>query len=399
MTPHIAFIAPRIYPVLVPDPRRPFVGGAEVQQSLQMQALREAGWRVSVLTQDHGQPGEVSCDGLMVHRVPPGAGRGWPGLRFFYPRMSDHLQLLRRIDPDGVFVQTASEEVAFAATYARWHRKAFVFAAASDMDFATGPLPGMPPQQVAAYRWGLRCADAVIVQNTRQQQDVVRWHPRPAHLIPNGYAEPGARPGSFDGPVLWAATVKPLKRPEHFVALARRFPGRRFRLVGGPAPTPEGPAWFEATQRLAASVPNLELLGHVPFQVVGACFDGASVFINTSDYEGLPNTFLQAWLRGIPTLSFVHPESAPGVSGTEACEGLEGPRGMVPALERLLGDERLWRQARAAAIRHFDAHHTLQGAVQRLMEVFNEVLERRRGRRPAAGRSGGPIEHGERART
>jgi glycosyltransferase involved in cell wall biosynthesis len=376
--PHIAFIAPRIYPVLSGDDRRPFVGGAEVQQSLQMRALQKAGWRVSVLTQDHGQPAVLDCEGITVHRIPPAAGRGWPGLRFFHPRMSDHARLLRRINPDLVFVQTASEEVAFAAAYARWQRKPFVFSGASDMDFATGPLPGMPAQHVAAYRLALRVADAVVVQNTRQQQELVRWHPRAGHLIPNGYAEQGARHGAFDGPVLWAATVKPLKRPEHYVVLARRFPARRFVLVGGPAPTPEGAGWFEATARQAASVPNLSLVGHVPFHQVGVHFDGAAVFINTSDYEGLPNTFLQAWLRGIPTLSFVRPESAPGVSGTQACQGLDGPHGMAAALDRLLGDFGAWNTASEAATTHFHAHHTLDGSIRALVSVFEEVLARRR---------------------
>ena len=37
------------------------------------------------------------------------------------------------------------------------------------MDFVAGPLPGMPPQHAAAYRLALRAADAVIVQNARQQ--------------------------------------------------------------------------------------------------------------------------------------------------------------------------------------------------------------------------------------
>jgi hypothetical protein len=61
----------------------------------------------------------------------------------------------------------------------------------------------------------------------------------------------------------------------------------------------------------------------VPYAEVGTHFDGAALVLNTSDYEGLPNTFMQAWLRGIPTLSFVRPESAPGCSGTIACDGLD----------------------------------------------------------------------------
>jgi glycosyltransferase involved in cell wall biosynthesis len=178
--------------------------------------------------------------------------------------------------------------------------------------------------------------------------------------------------------VLWAATLKPLKRPEHFVALAQRFGSRPFLLVGGAAPTPEGPDWQAATRRLAATVPNLHLVGHVPFDRVGAYFDGAAVFVNTSDYEGLPNTFLQAWLRGIPTLSFVRPESAPGVSGTWACEGLDGPQGMAARLDLWLSDQDRWRQASQSAHRHFLAHHRLEVAVQRLLQVFDEVRWRRR---------------------
>lgn len=371
--PHVAFIAPRIYPVLARDESLSFVGGAEVQQSLQLRWLQRAGWRVSVLTQDHGQPDWVDCEGIAVHRVPREAGRGVTGLRFLHPRLSDHLRLLRRVDPDLVYVQTASEEVAFAAAYALWHRKPFVFAAASDKDFDAGPLPGMPPQHVALYRWGLRMADAVIVQNTRQWADLARFHPRPGVLIPNGYDEAGARAASFDGPVLWAATVKPLKRPEHFVALARRCPHRRFVLVGGPAPTPEGPAWFDAMARQARGLANLTVAGHVPFDRVGTYFDGASVFINTSDYEGLPNTFLQAWLRGVPTLSFVRPESVPGVSGTWACDGLDGAGGMVAALEGLLSDRAAWTQASHRVRRHFQSHHTLNSAMHRLASVFQAL--------------------------
>jgi hypothetical protein len=140
--PHVCFIAVHIYPVLAGHRGIAFVGGAEVQQSVQMRALLRAGCRISVLTKDHGQPDVVDCDGITVYKIPDSGQRGWPGLRFFHPRMSDLVSLLRRINPDIVFMQTAGEQVASAAVYARMAGKPFVFAGASDKDFVLGPLPG-----------------------------------------------------------------------------------------------------------------------------------------------------------------------------------------------------------------------------------------------------------------
>ena len=369
--PHVCFIALHIYPVLSGHRGIAFVGGAEVQQSVQMRALRRAGCRVSVLVKDHGQPEVVDCDGITVHKIPDSGQRGWPGLRFFYPRMSDLLGLLRRVNPDIVFTQTAGEQVASAAVYSRLSGRPFVFAGASDKDFVMGPLPGMPAQHVAMYRWGLRSAQAVVVQNVAQLDLLKRHFQRDGHLIQNGYEEPLAQPGAFEGTVLWAATVKPLKRPDHVVALARRLHHLRFLMVGGPGVDRGAQAYFDGIARQARGLSNLTMTGHVPFRDVGAAFDGASVCLNTSDYEGLPNTFMQAWLRGIPTLSFVRPESAPGVTGTLACDDLDH---MALRLQRLTGDRAVWAAASQASQRHFKAHHTMEAAVTRYLEVFDRVL-------------------------
>lgn len=368
---HLCFVALNIYPVLVRDSGVDFVGGAEVQQSVQIRALHRAGHRISVLVGDHGQPDVVDSDGIALHKVPAQGSRGLRGLRFVYPRMTDIVQRLRRIGPDIVFVQTASEQVTAAALYARLSRARFVFAGASDMDFVRGPLPGMPPQHALMYRLGLRAADAVIVQNVAQQALLKDHFGRQGHLIQNGYEEPAARPGAFDGPVIWVATVKPLKRPELFIELARQLPDRRFVMVGGPGVTPDAQAYFDGIAEQARRVPNLAMTGHVPFHRVGAWFDGAAVSVNTSTYEGFPNTFLQAWLRGIPTVSFVRPESAPGESGTLACAHIEQ---MVKRVGGLCHHAQAWSHAGAACKAQFDRHHTMARAVQRYESVFAQVL-------------------------
>jgi glycosyltransferase involved in cell wall biosynthesis len=50
------------------------------------------------------------------------------------------------------------------------------------------------------------------------------------------------------------------------------------------------------------------MLGAVPFDESHALYARASLFVNTSRVEadGLPNSFIQAWLHGTPVLSLHH---------------------------------------------------------------------------------------------
>jgi glycosyltransferase involved in cell wall biosynthesis len=34
--------------------------------------------------------------------------------------------------------------------------------------------------------------------------------------------------------------------------------------------------------------------------------DGAVAVVNTADFEGMPNTFLEGWARGVPALALTH---------------------------------------------------------------------------------------------
>lgn len=368
--PHVCFVAMNIYPTLTGATNIETAGGGEVQQTILARAFVADGYRVSVLTANHGQPEVVECDGIHIHSVPDPGSRGIKGLRLIHPHMTDVVGKLRSIDPDIVYFRVAGFRAAAAAWYARSVRRPFVYACASDLE-----LIGKEPKtwrDAFLFRLGLRAADAVLVQNVRQQVLLKETLGKRGVLIPNCFVDSAAGSGASDGHVLWVGSITPLKSPHTFIELARRHPSKAFRMVGGAyRGSPEGVAYYEQVRELAATVPNLEFVGFVPFRDVGQHFDHASVLVNTSPTEGFPNTFLQAWIRGVPTLSFVRPEVVPGESGTIACADLED---MSEQLVRLTDVQQAWSEESKACKAHFEAVHGVRAALDAYRDFFDQVL-------------------------
>ena len=375
--PHVCFVSMNIYPTLSGSSSAELVGGAEVQQTVLARALAGDGMRVSVLTGDYGQPEVVDCGGVQIHRVRIPGRRGIKGLRFIQPHMTDVVAALRRIDPDIVYFRVAGFRAAAAAWYARTAGKAFVYACAHDTELS--PQGNNPPTRRDAFlfRLALRSADAVLVQNVLQRQLLNDNFGKDGLVLANCYVEAGAGVAAPGGHILWVGTVKPGKFPESFIELARRHPTRNFRMVGGANhQDPTGQAYFDRIRADAAAVPNLEFVGYVPFHNVGKHFDEASLLVNTSAAEGFPNTFLQAWIRGMPTVSFVSPEVTAGQTGTIVCGDLEEMALRVGSLTR---DPETWAAASAACMDHFRKVHGIESALQGYRDLFGR-LTRPRGR-------------------
>jgi glycosyltransferase involved in cell wall biosynthesis len=369
---HICFVAMNIFPVLSGESNDELVGGAEVQQTLLVRALAADGFRVTVLTADHGQPEVVDSGGVRIHRVRSPGMRGIKGLRFIHPHLTDVVTALRHIDPDIVYFRTAGFRAAAVAWYARLAHKPFVYACASDLELLADAKEPSSPRDARLFRLALRYAHTILVQNVRQRQLLKDNLGREGVVLPNCYWESGSAVGAADGHILWVGTVRPLKSPEVFIELARRHPARRFRMVGGAShQDPAGPEYFERIRASTATVPNLEFVGYVPFRDVGKHFDHASVLVNTSQTEGFPNTFLQAWIRGVPTLSFVNPEVTAGESGTIACADIDE---LASRIGSLTGTR--WEQASAACKAHFGRVHSVEAALQGYRELFNRLAGR-----------------------
>jgi glycosyltransferase involved in cell wall biosynthesis len=157
--------------------------------------------------------------------------------------------------------------------------------------------------------------------------------------------------------------------------LAASLPQYRFRLVGGPAAGAGERAYFEALRDRAATLANVEMTGFVSVADVESHFDGAALFVNTSVGEGFPNTFLQAWSRGMPTVSFFDPQveceaQAVGVVASD----LDAMRSRI---EALMSHRALWQSTGRRALNAFAQRYSVDRTIDAYEGLIEEVLARR----------------------
>ena len=267
--------------------------------------LAARGWKVSFLTEDHGQEELTRASPIEIRATyPPSAGL--PIARFIWPRLLSVRRALRATPADVYLTRTASIWSAVIAAHARAVGAASVLALSHDRE-ATLQLRGILN---ARDRWlfkrGLHRVDRIIAQTESQSELLRKSTGLDSIIVPNGIdpAQGRRRPRRRQSGrvrVLWVGTLRPWKRPELFVELAASLPEIDFTLIGGSDPRRPGlPEWVNAR---AAGLPNLEVLGYVKPERIGRFFDLADIFVSTSRAEGFPNTFLEAWVRGVAVIS------------------------------------------------------------------------------------------------
>lgn len=375
----ICFHAQYAWPLLAPGVE--FTGGAEVQQVALARGLVRRGFDVHLVTCDYGQPARAEVDGIVAHRAfRPRAGA--PVLRFFHPRLTRSVAALAAADAEVYYVRGGGFVAGLTADLARLRRAAFVLGAAHDHDARRSlPLLGNPRDRWW-YRRALRGADAVVAQTEAQRALFAAEFGRASEVIPNLVEAPPAPADAGAGDaVVWLATYKPAKRPEWFVEMARRLPHRRFVMCGViPIPPLTRAAW-DAARAAAATQPNLEVRGFVDPARRGELFRDAGLLVHTSPVEGFPNTVLEAWAHGIPSVSVVDPDGVVTREGLGAVAG--DPAALAAAVERLMADPAARRAAGARARAHVAAHHAPDLVLDRYAALLDRVVGAVRARRAA----------------
>lgn len=367
----ICFVAHENLLLLAPEFGERGVGGAQLQQTLLARALVRRGFDVSMVVGDYGQPNGATWDGIRTYRSFRREA-GIPVLRWLHPRLTGLWRAAAEADADIYYVSCASVQVGQLAWFARRHRRKLIFKVASDGDCDPSRLPKIRyGRDKLIYRYGLRHADAILAQSARQRSNL-KLHFGVDSIIAPSLSQPLSADCPFadrDIDVLWAGVVYDIKRPQLLLRLAQSMPETRMCLVGGPSA--ESKAFHEGIRHGAAGLANLTLQGHVPFHQIGAFFERARVLVNTSETEGFPNTYLQAWSSGAPVVAFFDPD------GVIEREGL-GMRvntleEMREAVHTLTRDEAAWSRTSDRCRAYFRAHYAEEASLRPYLATIERL--------------------------
>lgn len=296
-------------------------GGAEVQANYLAQELVERGYVVSYICQtiNSNKVNTTSIDnGVKIHWLKTAS-------KFIWLNNKTYLKTLQLIAPD-IIIQRNSSPILWAS--ARFSKKT----SAKLIWICTDNLAPFRAFLTKRYKTkndkkklgiikysvfyisalfsdklrnlAMKQVDFAFSQNEFQKENIKNNFSLDSFKMISGHPLSNNQKSILDRyenkTILWCANLGSHKRPELFIELASKMikTDYQFVLVGGHADK-------NYLNELFQNVPhNLKVTGHLSFSEALSYFDEASVLINTSISEGFSNTYIQSWLRGIPTIVF-----------------------------------------------------------------------------------------------
>ena len=308
-------------------------------------------------------------EGYTIHKIGNSNGPGF----LFDTRILLHT--LKALNPHTIYQHVGCAYTGVAAYYCKKHACNLVWHIASDIDVEPANF-SLPAHFSLHYldkkilEYGLRNARFIVGQTQHQAKLIEKYYHRElTDLVRNFHPLPSE---SLEKEkcvkVLWIANVKKIKQPEIFLKLADDLSHLNVQFVMMGAAQGEA-SWRNKTISRMNSTPNIEYLGALPQDEVNALLAKSHILVNTSQYEGFSNTFIQAWMRRVPVISYnVDPDQLLNETGLGACAGGDYQY-LVKQLEELIINETKRNQMGLKAQKYANEFHSNRN-VERLVSLF-----------------------------
>jgi len=358
----VCFVAPKAYPIFNPD-KGDYFGGAEVDlYYLATEFARDDNFEVSFVVADYGQKDVEIIENVAVIK----------SLDFKSNLLTQFLRTwkaLRQADADIYVLKCASPGVPLVAAFCKLHRRVFIYRLASMLE-SNGIYIKEHPILGRLFALSLRQAAMVFAQNAMDKDNLAKTLGISSYVIPNGHPLPPMQASPRDT-ILWVGRDDPVKKPERFLDLAEAIPNEHFTIV---CQTLNNDKRYADLIAQAGKIPNLKFIRHVPFNLIDAFFQRAKVFVNTSDSEGFPNTFIQACKSGTAILSFaVNPDGFLDKHGCGLCCNGD-PARLIYNLRFMLENTR-YTEFGSNARRYAEQHHDIIKIAAEYKSIFARLVK------------------------
>jgi glycosyltransferase involved in cell wall biosynthesis len=338
-----------------------WTGGAELQAHYIARALAERGLRVAhIVDEDPALPSRSHGVDLVREQSARRGPRGTRRVRVLW-------DVLSRADASVYLQRSAGVGTGLVGAFARSKRRRFIYSLSSSVDLERGPLPRIDTVVKDA---GLRLADCIVTQTAEQQAAALTRLGEKAVLI-RSFCEP--RPQATRRELfLWVGGLIDYKRPLAYLAVASQVTEAEFVMVGTPRPGWDRLA--DEVRNRAEGLSNMRLVGARPRHDLAKLYERSVAIVNTSKFEGFPNTLMEAWASGVPALSLaVDPD---GVIERYKLGAVAGDSvGRLVALTRSYWNGRLTASAPGEAARQYVRREHAPAVIgDKWMDVVSALL-------------------------
>ncbi|GAB3002530.1 hypothetical protein GCM10010960_05290 [Arenimonas maotaiensis] len=286
-------------------------------------------------------------------------------------------RVIKKENPKIIYQRMANSASGILAYLSKIRDFKFIWACASQEDIL--PLrfrlnsPGSWVEN-ALRIYGIRRADSILLQSSDQLDCLNRRFNLSGTILKNGHPDVDVIAHGYKQPllVIFIGNFKKIKRPEIFIQLAENFRRRKdveFVMVGR---IPDQNQSASLIRRLS-EIGNINWLGELSQAETNSLLGQAYVLVNTSEYEGFSNTFIQAWQRGVPVLSLsVDPDKLLNKEGLGICSGHYNR--LCGDLEYLLSNPDVRNEMGRRGVQYALKEHSLSAITSHFKKILAEVL-------------------------
>jgi glycosyltransferase involved in cell wall biosynthesis len=289
------------------------IGGGELQMTLLAKSLAMAGHEVVVID-PFSNDSFVTDEGIRILHV-PNWNKGWPVIKVLWYRIPGLYKLFTRQKADYYYVRMRSYFNLLSYFCAKKAKGKFLLALASDIDLLSFRdkyryeykanfkllkyLTHWLPNDIV-YKYIFKKADYILRQHKGQLVKAGMTSGKVV-LFPNiiDRSKLPVMNKSLENYFIYVGSLTMVKGADKLYKVVSSIDKSNMVMIVGQPNDRSSIPIFEQLKQLK----NADVKGRMRQSETLQLMANAKALINTSEYEGFPNVFLEAWSVGVPVLS------------------------------------------------------------------------------------------------